>query len=110
MLLGIATRKPVDLATDLAGRRGIIHTGSLGRGHLIDFARQGVVLVQIGLDAIYNQRTAPANLSTVFAPHVFNPTTQRRCPTPMFIAVGAPPDKRTETKVDERAAIINLEV
>jgi hypothetical protein len=110
VLIAIATGKPLDLAPRLAGARGLIHSGSLGQGHLATFARHGMVLVQIGLDAVYNQRTAPSNLSVIFAPYTFNAIAQRGCPTPLFVAVGAMPgDRRTEQKADERVITLNLE-
>jgi hypothetical protein len=107
MLLGIATPTLIDVARMIAGPRGRVHTGTVRANHMAAFAQDGVVLVQIGLDAAFNRRTAPDNLANIFAAHFFNVATQRRCPTPMFIAVGAIPT-RADT-IDKRVTTLQLE-
>ena len=107
VLIAVTTEQTLDLANMLMGEHGHVHTGVVTAAHLLQFARQGVVLVQVGIDAIANHRHAAANLANLFAPLVFNPATNRKCPTPMFIGVGrAPGDARTSAQIDERCLLL----
>jgi len=108
VLIGIATPTLIDVAHAVAGAQGLVHTGTVRPNHLAAFARRGIVLVQVGLDAAFNRRTAPDNLASIFAPHVFNAATQQCCPTPLFIAVGAAP-ARADAATDKRVITLQLE-
>jgi hypothetical protein len=106
-LLAIATEQPVNLAAILMGAYGIVHTGVVTTAHLVQFARHGKVLVQIGIDALLDHRMAQANMPNLFAHSVWTPTTQRKCPTPLFIAIGPPPgDSRTSAKFDRQCLLV----
>ena len=91
------------------GDRGVIHSGSMSETQLLDYARRNILLVQVGMNVIADQRRSYLSLPHMTAANAWNRSLGRALPTPLFVAVGPwPKDARTLAGVDERCLVLKM--
>ena len=108
-VLGVVTDKNINLAQAIAGKHGAVHAGVVTQAHLLDFARRNLLVVQVEMRTVADERRSLRSMANLMQPDVWNRALGRSLPTPLIIAVGPwPGDQRTLDKAGDGCLLLPL--